>query len=457
MCANPEPASASSRFRDLLHGLMLSHAPRMRGLRRFLLALICVAGLLSLAFSAQSLVPPYVYMKDFIQEYLLARAVLTGENPYLPLPVLAAEHLGALPTPVFPHPTPHPPPVALLALPLGWLDYELAARVWFVLELLFLAAVCGLLLRTVGAPVRLWLAGALLLTLLMWSPVSEELAIGQLMLLLLLCLTLLWRAVRAGDDLQAGIFLGAMLSLKLMGWPLAMWLALQRKWRALAATAVTVIVAHIAAALLMGWQPVVDYYLRVGGEVAPLYQAHAGNFSLWTVGWRLLDGTGSPVLVGITAPPLIAAPSWAPYLSLALPVAVTGIGLLAARGRDIEGGFGVLLCLSLLVNPVAWSHYLTLTLVPLTIAGRRLLRLNFPASLTVHFVLISLLLWLPRGTLNALIATLGAAPGSVAPQVPFVVSLLSLLPAVAVLGLAALLWRLSPAGVPAPLDTRHPG
>jgi len=78
-------------------------------------------------------------------------------------------------------------------------------------------------------------------------------------------------------------------------------------------------------------------------------------------------------------------------------------------------------------------------------------------SLTVHFLLVSLLLWLPRGTLDALIAALGAAPGSVAPRVPFAVSLLSLLPAVAILGLAALLWRLSPAVAHAPLDTRHPG
>ncbi len=109
----------------------------------------------------------------------------------------------------------------------------------------------------------------------------------------------------------------------------------------------------------------------------------------------------------------------------------------------MEGGFGVLVCISLLVNPVAWSHYLTLTLVPLVIAGRRLLHLNFSSPLVLSFFMISLLLWLPRGTLNALILATGVSPEGGMTQVPFAVSLLSLLPVVAILGLAALLWCLS--------------
>ena len=50
-------------------------------LRRLLIALICAVGLLQLRFFVLSLFPPYLYMKDFIQEYLLARAVMSEVNP----------------------------------------------------------------------------------------------------------------------------------------------------------------------------------------------------------------------------------------------------------------------------------------------------------------------------------------------------------------------------------------
>ncbi len=429
---------------DFIRRVFIDPKPPLLWLRRLLIASVLLGGLAGLVFSAQSLVSPYVYMKDFIQEYLLARAVLARENPYLYSSVLAAKYIGHLPNPIYPHPTPHPPAVILLALPLGLLDYQLAAAIWFVLELLILVIVCALLLNTLKLSIRIQSIAVVFSILMMWSPFLEDLLYGQLTLLLLLFLTLLWRALRSNNELQAGICLGALLSFKLMGWPFALLWIFQRKWRTLGATLFTVAGAHILTVLLMGWRPVVDYYFRVGGEVAPLYRSHVGNFSLWTVGWRLFDGTGSPVLANpTTAPPLISAPSLAPLISLLLPVLITVVALISVlRFHDIEGEFAFLICVSVLVNPVAWNHYLMLALISLVVAARRLRQVNFPLHATLIFLLICLLMWIPRVSLHDWISTLGLRFGGTAEQVPFAIGMLSFLPAVAVLALATFLWWL---------------
>src|SRR5262249_35149257 len=77
----------------------------------------------------------FVYRKDFICEYLLAHALRAGVNPYLGLNDLAGVLHIALPAPIFAHPTPHPPGLALFSIPLAWLTYLQAATAWFGLEL----------------------------------------------------------------------------------------------------------------------------------------------------------------------------------------------------------------------------------------------------------------------------------------------------------------------------------
>jgi len=118
--------SSASLFRNLI----TSSAPSLLWLRRTVLVLLCVVGMLRLNLIMQSFYPPYVYSKDFIQEYLSARAVLAGINPYLPLPELASKFIGPVPVPVLPHSTPHPPPAVFLGLPFGLLPYTWATALW---------------------------------------------------------------------------------------------------------------------------------------------------------------------------------------------------------------------------------------------------------------------------------------------------------------------------------------
>lgn len=65
-----------------------------------LATLIAVLGILSIWRLIQYFAPEYIYQKDFLQEYLLAKGVLSGTDPYAPLPALAVACRPVVPFPV---------------------------------------------------------------------------------------------------------------------------------------------------------------------------------------------------------------------------------------------------------------------------------------------------------------------------------------------------------------------
>jgi len=437
-----ESEKVISPYSHPINRVLNSRKPALVLIKYILVIIVAMTGFFNLYIVVTSLIPPSVYKKDFIQEYLLARAVLDGIDPYLPLPELSQQFLGSLPNLVFQHPTPHPPPVALLCIPLTLFSYEQAAVVWFLLEMIFIVLAVYLILRWLDARSRLILTIITTLLILVWSPFRDELVIGQLMALLLVLLIGAWQALRSGKDIKGGVFLGCLISLKLMAWPIVIFLAIRKNWRAVVAAGTVSLAANLGAALVMGFERVIYFYLKVGTIVSSLYRSHEANFSMWTIGWRMFEGTGSPVLLGIEAPPLVSAPAIAPYFSFVILLALVCIGLkLALQADTFDISFGILVCVSILVNPVAWSHYLILTLIPLVIIGHRIYSLGLPKKETWNFLMISLLLFIPRLVLRQFILLLtGNDLTAKSAQVPFVATLPALIPTVAIL---CLLWLLS--------------
>jgi hypothetical protein len=423
----------------ILKRIAYSRKPVMVTVRYFLILTAVVAGIANMRMWWQSFHTQYIFKKDFIQEYLISKSVLAGVDPYLPLPILADRFMGPLPDLVFQHPTPHPPPVALLCLPLGWLTYEHAAIVWFFFELICLSVSVVLLLRWFGVERRVLLALLSALLILVWTPITSELVIGQLNALLFVLLIGAWGALRSGNDIRGGFFLGTAIAVKLMPWPLIIFLMLRRNWRAACAALSTTIVANVAVASLIGFDRVAHYYLKIGKSVSSLYHAQFDNFSLWTIGWRMFVGTGIPVSVGVNLPPLFTAPAIAPFISIVIPFAMLIYGLIfALQARTFDTSFGILICLMILVSPVAWDHYLLSALIPLVIVFRNLYSLNWPRKETNIALWIGIMfffsarIWMPLLTGNRIAEEL-------VPTISYTVSLLSLLPAIGLLGL---LWLL---------------
>ena len=124
---------------NLIRNILISRQSFMMFLRYLFVFVLVIFAFSRVRFTVYSLLGQNIYKKDFMQEYLLAKATMAGIDPYSPFEDLARQFLGSLPTMIFPHPIPHPPPDAVLSLPLAFLTYEQAAWTWYIVEILCIA------------------------------------------------------------------------------------------------------------------------------------------------------------------------------------------------------------------------------------------------------------------------------------------------------------------------------
>lgn len=450
---NKTPLTLKKDLGTRPHSLTLilgSSSPVMRTLRCLILALVIVLGFVQFSLVIKSLVAPYFSLKDIAQEYLMAKALIAGVNPYLPIPELFEKFIGPLSVPLLPHPTPHPPPAALLGLPLALLAYEQAVVAWLAFEVvLIFAATYLLLVWCNGKPTFL----AVLIgggAFLAWRACLDELIVAQLMLLLLVLLLGVGIMLRSRRPVLAGLFLGVAIALKLMAWPIGLFLLLKREWKALWVAGAVVVLANGLVAILGGFDLLRFYYLEVSRIVSSLYRYQAYNFSMGAVGWRLFEGTSSPFIVTIAAPPLVYAPSAARLLSYGLPLAVLLLSLwLTTRLHDFELSFAMMVCTSVLISPVVWSHYFVLLLIPALLAWQRLARAQFPKKWTNWALVLGILFCIPNPEWQKLILWISgqeAIPGQPS-SVSFPAAMITFIPMLAVLGLLYLLWNLRDVGL----------
>src|SRR6185503_20533222 len=130
--------------------------------------------------------------------------------------------------------------------------------------------------------------------------------------------------------------------------------------------------------------------------------------------------------------PLVQVPSNAPVVSV---VAVVFVLLLTIRGalhtRSFDSAFCALTCISTVLNPIAWSHYLVLTAPALCLVASRIKPGGFTRRTTIVAGALVGLGLLVEIVLPAIMWLSPRVPG--APPVPFLVSTISFLPLVFVL------------------------
>jgi len=401
------PSILVSRWKEQLLGklpdglsktILFSRQPLMRILRGCLFTLCLVVPVLSFRRISASLMPANFYQRDFIQEYLLAKALLKGENLYLPLVDLAKRLVPDLPVLLFSHPTPHPPPAALFFLPLAFLTYEQAVVVWFGIEIVCIFSIVAMLLKWLGVA-KNWKMVALFSVILMaWEPFVIDIALGQISVFLLLFLLGSWLCLRQDHDVVGGILLGVVLALKLMAWPIVIYLVLRKRWRAVISSGLVVGISNLIMGKLIGFDTLLFYYFSVGPTVSAIYRGDVWNLSAWSMGWTLWDSfysSISPLLQLSSLVDLISR--FAPYSAVLSSLLLTALSLyFSLQCKVFDLAFGILTCASILVNPVTWAHYFTWLVIPLAVLGRYLYLLKFPRPelrLTVLCVLIMLYSW----------------------------------------------------------------
>ena len=419
--------------------------------RRLLIGLGLLSGFIGFIWIRSAFGPKDSYRRDFVNDYLPAKALLNGANPYLPMPELAKRFDFPLPEGLFPHPTPHTPGLLLLSAPMGLFDYFAANLVWTGLALICLVVAIRLLQLRGGLSPEWALTFLLVWAALGWGPLEADLITGQIDSWLLLLMVLAWLALRSGRQVSGGMLLGAVLSLKLIAWPFGLYLLLRRQWRGLWGIGITVGLAHLAALAAMGGGTIKDYYLAIGPSVSQIYRTYFSNLALTSLGWRLFAGTAESAHLtpNVLVRPLVESVALARFSAWALPSMFLLATLwLARKARSIDTAFGLLLCASLLSGPLCWFHYCTLVMLPMAIVGRRLLGGETRRPIAVFAAILTLFISIPHPVYIETTMRFGAQiPGSAITLIPFAAGLLPTLPAFLVMGWMCLLWktdRLSP-------------
>lgn len=266
-------------------------------------------------------------LKDLLVYQHGGRAVLDGLSPY-------AHH-----DPTTGLPFTYPPFAAVLTVPLALLPAWLAAALWTGASAGALGAVVVVVRRAQGRTTSGRLVAVLGLAALALEPVWQNLAFGQVNLLLML--VVLWDVLRPERRLS-GVALGIAAGIKLTPLVLVVLLALVGR-RAAAGRAALALVATVAVGLVTvpGSSAYWTDRLLDASRVGPPALAH--NQSIYGALTRVLDS---------------APPTWV-WLVVAGPVALATLLVAAAWWRRGERVLGT--CLGaiamLLASPVAWSHH----------------------------------------------------------------------------------------------------
>lgn len=403
----------------------------------------CFSGIRSIVISQKG---NEIYStKDIIQEWLLATAILNNANPYVPIQDLARQYLGNVPhVQNGEHPTPHPPTAGLIFLPLAFLSYPIAVRIWLAIEIACLWGALYLICLTLECT-RPWRRALAVTPLaLSWGAVTDDLALGQLVIFQLFVLSAAWLSLAKGCDGVAGLLVGFSVLLKPTLWPVALLFLTHRSRRGMISCASIVAAGYFISAFVLGIERLNGYFTSVVPIVDRVYSTSLWNLSLRTVGPKLFQGTYSSVHNAISAPPLINAPALASPVGFLLPLALLAATVVAVRRMSILASFAMLMTISIIISPVAWGPYVALLALPIAWIFHSLYSRGLPHGETIIAVIQTLILF-PRWTLWVGIA-LSFAGLKTSPEhsivIPADAALITLIPTVTVLALLVLILHL---------------
>ncbi len=398
--------------------------------------------------------PPENRFMDFSQEWLSAKNYWAGTPVYADQTEALLRHTGFVPNrgeAMLPW-NGHPPAATALALPFGKLPYRDALLAWNLLTFpLFLVSV-ALVARELGVRWTVWSVFPAVTLLLLFDPVYQQLAQGQLNFLLVFLITLTWVADRHDRPGWAGIALGIAAGLKLYPAFLFVYFLFTGRWRALATGALAVLTVNGGALVLFGPSEFRTYAEQVIPSLFG-YQGSWRNVSLTGFWLRIFDPQPHDKVV-----PLVVNPTAATALALVSRGLVTGAVAWAAwrarAGAGRDRAFAGAVVGMLLVSPIVWTHYFVLLVLPVGLLWARLPK----GALRVALALAAVPLWAPEN----FFALLAVGPEQARAMVNLrhdplspVVNLTALSAFTYALVALFVLAHFIPAGADDPLDPEH--
>jgi len=218
--------------------------------------------LLAALFLVKGVIPALTTVRTDFANYYVSSYVLLHESQNIDKLYEAtwfgkkAAELGSPEGAIF---QPFPPPTALLMAPLALFDMQTAERILTVLSLGALVGLVSIISRLTA----LDYPASLLLVLLSGFALINNFYLGQVYLLMALCLALSIRCYLQGQDFVSGLYAGIFIPIKYFPICLLIFFLLQRRWLAAASSvlmALTVLAVSLAS---MGWEIHWSYATRV--------------------------------------------------------------------------------------------------------------------------------------------------------------------------------------------------
>jgi len=230
----------------------------------------------------------------------------------------------------------YPPPAAVAFVPFAALPFSVSAAAFALVATAALGAALWVL------EVRDWRCYA---ACFVSFPAMTSISTGTLSGVVALAAALVWRyRDRLG---VASAALGAAIALKIVLWPLLVWLVLTKRIRTAAVSVgMTGLFVGIALAIVGSWT---TSNLEESAHAA--LQTGRSSYSVYA---------------------LLRAVGLSRGAASVLPMVVGGVLLLAStRARDERHSFAIAIGAALVVTPVVWIHYLVLLFVPIAIYRKR--------------------------------------------------------------------------------------
>jgi hypothetical protein len=164
-----------------------------------------------------------------------------------------------------------------MMIPWGLLPGGLGADLWLILKLLLIPATALLLVevnaRELPPPGKAGAVVSISLLIFASAPAMEDIIFGQvnLQILFLLCLALY--LLQRGKDAAGGLVLGVIFCLKLISAPIIIYLALAKRWKAVAPAAGFIAAVFLAISVLYGPWIFTDYLREFPSSAAPWLNA----------------------------------------------------------------------------------------------------------------------------------------------------------------------------------------
>jgi hypothetical protein len=280
--------------------------------------------------------------------YNAGQAILNGHNPYhggfiaRQAAIMRAGGMAIGETSAHSFSLPvYPAPANLAVIPFSLLPYPVAGVLFTLLSIGAMGLALWLL------EVRDWRCYAL--AAVSW-PFAYGVELGAVGPLLVLGVAVMWRwRERLWPPALA---LASIVVVKIFPFPLAAWLLITRRYRALALTVAVAGAVTLLAWALLGFAGLTEYP-RMLANASFVQEGRSDSLAAVLLAAGLSSGT-------------------AQMLSLASAAALVGLAWWVYRsGEGARAAFGLLVIAALTASPIVWDHYLVLLFVPIALLAPR--------------------------------------------------------------------------------------